>query len=279
MNYAFENLVSVNFYHSYFSGETFSGFAVEPSSETARTLLNHGMLFKPFNGGFRILYDKAFAGSTRTREQVLNEDVTCSFTLKLNDSAFYNYTAPFGGDISRSMFHFHNLTKPGGKRKELLHNDEQVSSADLFPLSHFGKEYFVKPFAKLDLQLNETLEAAYSIRFKAKETYWRYILVSEHLNELNNPAILDSASAEAFDGPEKLPLSGKETLAFRSKAPISFSQDNRKVFQLVDNYDAGTGRYKVVMRALPVADPNHVTLIDTGAATKEHINYSEIFIH
>jgi hypothetical protein len=279
MNYAFENLVSVNFYHSYFSGETFNGFTVEPSAETVRSLLNLGMLFKPFNGGFRILYDTAFAGSSRTRRQVLSENITCSFILRLNDPAFYNYTSPFGGDISRSMFHFHNFPRPGSERKGFLHQDNEVSPADLFALSHFGKEYFVKPFARLDLQVNEEIEPAYSIRFKAKETYWRYILVSGYLNELNNPAILDSANSEAFHGPEKLPLSGKEILAFRSKTPLSFSQDNRNVFQLVDQYEAGSGRYKVVVRALPVADPNHITLVGTGGDTKEHINYSEIFIH
>jgi hypothetical protein len=66
-------------------------------------------------------------------------------------------------------------------------------------------------------------------------------------------------------------------MAFKSKEPISFTQNSQKVFQLVDNYDADSGRYKVVMRALPSANPNYITLVEDK--NTHNLNYSEIFIH
>jgi hypothetical protein len=277
MKYAFETLVSVSFYHDYFSDETFGGLAVEPSNQTSRVLLNNGLLLKPFNGGFRILYDTNFAGSTRGKEEVLKGTIRCRFILKLNDKEYYNYTEPAEGDINKTLYYFNNLSKDNTLKKS-LHTDKYVSSEDLYPLDKFDEKYFVKPFGILDLTLSAGLQDSYSITFKAKETYWRYIFVGESLQSLNNPAIIDNAGSEFFDGPEKLPVRGKEAMAFRSKNPISFTRNTQKVFQLVDNYDAESGRYKVVMRALPSANPNHITLIDSDK-NNQHLIYSEILIH
>lgn len=278
MRYAFEILVSVSFNHSYFSTQNFGGLSIEPSEETSRMLLNHGLMIKQFSGGFHILFDKNFAGSEREKATVLKDNILCQFTLRLNDRNFYNYTEPVEGDINTSIYYFHNTFKSSPNLKKSLHSDKYVSAKDLQPMENFEAKYFVKPFGLLELQLSEGLEETYSVTFKAKETYWRYILVSEDLKSLNSPAILDSASSEFFEGPETLPVRGKDTLAFRSKNPISFNQKARNIFQLVDNYDAETGRYKVVMRALPSADPNNITLIDSSTSTRT-LNYSEIFIH
>jgi hypothetical protein len=278
MRYAFETLVSVSFNHSYFSNQKFGGLTLEPSELTSRVLQNHGLMIKQFEGGFHILFDKHFAGGTRDKAAVLKEDILCQFALRLNDKGFYNYTEPVEGDINTSIFYFHNTFKNSPNLKKSLHSDKYAGSQDLVPLESFEEKYFVKPFAKLDLQLSEGLEETYSITFKAKETYWRYILVSDALKSLNSPAIIDSVSSESFDGPETLPVRGKDTLAFRSKKPISFNQVAKNVFQLVDNYDAESGRYKVVMRALPSADPNNITLIESNTNNRT-LNYSEIFIH
>ncbi|MGV3685020.1 MAG: hypothetical protein ACO1NS_05295 [Daejeonella sp.] len=278
MNYRFETLVTVYFRHSYFSDQLFGGFIIEPSDRSLRKLLNHGLMLKPFNGGFRILFDVNFAGGSRERSDALRDEVLCECVLRLTDKGFYNYTEPMEGDITSGIFYFHNMLKDSNSLKRSLHSDSYVTSEDLLPLDSFEERYFSKPFGKLDLLLSAGLEDSYTITFKAKETYWRYILVSDDLKSLNSPAILDSLSAESFEGPETLPVRGKDALAFRSKSPISFSQKARNVFQLVDNYDAETGRYKVVMRALPSADPNHITLIDSDSPPRT-LNYSEIFIH
>jgi hypothetical protein len=276
MKYAFETLVNVSFSHSYFSDRLFGGFTVEPSQLTLKELLNNGLLFKPYNGGFRILFDSNFAGSLRDREKALNSAIDCQFILKLNDTEFYSYTELEGEDISKSMYYFSNVSADN-ELSGSLHIDEYVSPKDLRPLESFEEKYFVRPFARLDLRLSSGLEAAYSITFKAKETYWRYILINEAFQSLNSPAIIDSKGSLYFEGPEKLPVQGKEVIAFKSKAPISFKFD-QEVFQLVDNYEPESGRYKSVMRALPSANHNYITLLEPNNNT-EQINYSEILIH
>ena len=85
--------------------------------------------------------------------------------------------------------------------------------------------------------------------------------MGEHLQSLNSPAFIDNNSKEPFDGPEFLRFSGTQGLAFRSKKAISFSETSVQNFQLVENFDIETGRYKVVMRALPKANPALITLI------------------
>lgn len=278
MKYAFDTLVSVSFNHSYFSNQKFVGLSFEPSNLTSRTLLNHGLMLKPMEGGFHILFDKNFAGGTRGKAEVLKENILCQFTLRLNDRSFYNYTEPVDGDISKSIYYFHNTFKGSSNVKKSLHSDKFVSSNELLSMDDIEEKYFVKPFAKLDLQLSDGLEETYSITFKAKETYWRYFLVSDDLKSLKSPAIVDSANLEFFEGPETIPIRGKDALAFRSKNLISFNQIAKNIFQLVDNYDADSGRYKVVMRSLPSADPNNITLIDPNTNHRT-LNYSEIFIH
>lgn len=278
MKYAFEPLVSISVYHTYFSDGAFGGFVPEPAGPASRDLLNHGLLFKRHTNGFHILFDTNFNGNIRSREDVLSDGISCRFILRLNDQGFYNYTQAGEGDINRSVYYFHNTLKDDPGVKNTLHSDQYVNMKDLFPLDSFEDRYFVRPFAILDLKLSEGLEPAYSIRFKAKETYWRYILISDELKSLNSPAIIDGGSSEFFEGPEKLQVRGRDTLAFVSKNPISFSQNSGNIFQLVDNYDAGSGRYKVVMRALPSANPDHITVIDSDTNSK-NLNYSEIFIH
>jgi hypothetical protein len=277
MNYSFETLVSVSFNHTYFSNQVFEGVSIEPSKSSQSQFLNNGFLFKPYRGGFHILFDKNQAGGNRTREDVLKLDVFAEFTIRLSDKDFYNYTEPLDADISTNIFYFHNTFKNEGLKKS-LHTGQYVDSKDLQPLSGFGEQYFVKPFAKLDLKLSEGLETTYSVKFKAKETYWRYILVSDDLTSLKQPAILDSVTSEFFTGPEKLSVKGKDTLAFISKNPISFNQDVNNIFQLVDNYDPDSGRYQVVKRALPSANPNFISVIQSDI-NQQTLNYSEIFIH
>src|SRR6476660_4617581 len=157
MRYAFETLVSVSFNHSYFSNQKFGGLSLEPSEQTSRALLNHGLMVKQFDGGFNILFDKGFAGGNRERADALKDDILCQFTLRLIDRNFYNYTEPVEGDINSSIYYFHNTFKSSPNLKKSLHSDSYVSAKDLVSLETFGEKFFVKPFGRLDLQLSAHL--------------------------------------------------------------------------------------------------------------------------
>jgi hypothetical protein len=278
MKYAYEVLVNISFSHTYFSNKVFAGLVFTPSSSTQLLFLNYGLLFKPNYGGFTIAYDANFNGEKRSREEVVSSIVDCRFTATLNDFNFYNYTAIAEKDISKKVFHFYNAVDDNEVLNKSLHSEEFVSEYDLKNIADFDETFFVKPFAILDLKIAPELLENYSLNFKAKETIWRYILMGEHLQSLNSPAIIDNNGKEPFDGPEYLKFSGTQGLAFRSKKAISFSETSVQNFQLVENFDIETGRYKVVMRALPKANPALITLIK-DENTIANNNYSEIFIN
>jgi hypothetical protein len=278
MKYAYEVLVNISFSHTYFSNKVFAGLVFTPSSSTQLLFLNYGLLFKPNYGGFTIAYDANFNGEKRSREEVVSSIVDCRFTATLMDFNFYNYTAIAEKDISKKVFHFYNAVDDNEVLNKSLHSEEFVSEYDLKNIADFDETFFVKPFAILDLKIAPELLENYSLNFKAKETIWRYILMGEHLQSLNSPAIIDNNGKEPFDGPEYLKFSGTQGLAFRSKKAISFSETSVQNFQLVENFDIETGRYKVVMRALPKANPALITLIK-DENTIANNNYSEIFIN
>jgi hypothetical protein len=278
MRNAYEVLLNVSFNHTYFLSKRFAGMDITPSSSTELLFLNNGLVFKTNYDGFTIAFDTNFYGLKRNREDLVSNLLNCRFIVTLKDTGFYNYTAIGGTDISKKVFHFYNAKEDSEGLNKTLHAEEFVSENDLKAIADFDETYFVKPFAILDLRLAPELPESYSLNFKARETIWRYILMGEHLQSLNNPAIIDSNGTVPFEGPELLKFSGTKGLAFRSKQTISLSESSNQNFQLVENFDAETGRYKVVMRSLPKANPELITLIK-GDITIENNNYSEIFIN
>ncbi len=278
MKYAYEVLVNVSFNHTYFGSKVFAGLAFTPSTSTELLFLNNGLLFKAYPGGFRIVFDTNFNNSSRSRKDLISDVLDCRFNAALTDNSFYNYTAIEGTDISKKVFHFHNTAADDNLLKISVHSGEFVSESDLKPIAEFADPYFVKPFAILDLKLAQGLPETYSLNFKARETFWRYVLMSKDLQSLNNPAILDSTGSEPFEGPELLKFSGTTGLVFKSKQAISLTERSIQNFQLVENYDAESGRYKVIIHSLPKANPEMITLIKSNN-TLENNNYSEIFIN
>lgn len=278
MKYAYEVLIDVSFIHTYFSNNVFDRLAFMPSSSTQLLFLNHGLLFKAYPGGFRIVFDTNFNDKKRSREELIADRIDCRFNVSMIDNNFYNYTSIHTTDIGKKVFHFYNVEKNSKLLKASIYTGDFVSEADLEFITEFKETYFVKPFAILDLRLSPGLPEHYFLNFKAKETIWRYVLLSEDLQSLNNPAIIDQTGNEPFDGPELLTFSGITALSFKSKQPISFSERSVQNFQLVENYDPGTGKYKVVKRVLPRANPEMITLIKNDNKL-ENKNYSEIFIN
>jgi hypothetical protein len=268
----FDVLVKVNFSHSYFSDGVFNGFTINVTDASNKVLNNHDLIMKPFNGGFYILYNQNFASTTRTRQDVLNENLTLDFTLVLSDPLFYNYTADAPAQIDQSIYFFNNtLNKNGG-----LQVGEFVSESDVQPVSYFKERFFVKPFAKLTLAINGDLQNEYTIKFKARSTYWRYILMSNYLQELNSPAIIDADSANAFGVPAKIDLPGnRQVNAFTSGQTLQLSQRPVKVFQLAENYESGSAKYKVVIRSLPYPDISAISRLPNNSSS----NFSDIFIY
>lgn len=279
MNSAYNILTTVSFKHRYFSDLKFNGLQVVPDSDSMRTMVNHKLVFKSSRDGFRIFFETGDETTEQQRKEILEHKITLRFILTLTDSLFYNYTSGLTNNLASGTLYFHNNVE---NREQVsseftLHTGEFVSEKEVVNLKDLGMDYFTRPFGIIDLYLSDGLLQDYSISFREKETYWRYVLVSDHLKHLTDPAVV--YDTEIFDGPKKIALPDqREAVTFESTAPIGLFQLPKKVFKLVENFDAATLKYKVVLNTLPLPDINALSVLPREKG-KEALNYSEIFIY
>jgi len=278
-------LSEVQYRHGYFKDQLCRCLSVAPAESSLREMINHGLMLKTSSGGFKLLYDTRHAGSLRSRSDVVRNGIVIRLLLRLEDPGFYNYTTPSPADISRQVFYFCN--RPG---RTFLHNEEQVSAGDLVETIAPGKppgkkivlapsrhRPFEKPFAILDFYLYPGLEKNYHILFQPLSTWWNYILVGNHLKELRDPAIINTGTKENFAGPSTVRLPDERTgLSFLSPAPMALSEQPAAPCILVENFDPVTGKYKIVVAALPIPDTR---MISKTQARKKPADFSEILLY
>jgi len=304
MNSRMAILTEVEFRHGYFKDGLSRPLSFTPADSSLRKMMSHGLLLKAKPGGLMLLYDTTHAGSQRSRADVLTRGLSIRVLLRLEDSFFFNYTSPLPFDTGRQVLYFCN--RPG---RLFLHKKEQVSGSDLFeltaPCERPGRKIILEPsarrpfeipFAILDLRLYPgRLEEHYAISFQARSTWWNYILVGDHLKELQDPAILFTGSKHTdpvrkadpakqtdqanrlFKGPISVPLRDDRTgLSFMSPDLMEASETPGSTCTLVENYDPVTERYKVVIATLPVPDTR---IISRGNIHDNTADRSEIFLY
>lgn len=269
-------LVQIQFNHGYFSSRLCTGLLPSAAGATNQTMTNHGLWWKATPGGFTLFYDARHAGNHYTRDAVLEGHIALRFVLRLQDPYFYNYTASPAALPGRQVLYFYNR-----KGSPLLHADPQVSAADLVGLAPSGRaggkrivlaattgDPFAEPFAILHLRLRPGLEDGYRIEFQPRSTTWNYILAGRHLQELANPAVINTVTGVSFIGPTAVRLmDGRPALSFVSPAPIDCSERQAAACMLVEDFDPATGRHKVVIPTLPAPDARIISrAIATNAA-------------
>lgn len=277
-------LVQIEFGHGYFNDRLCTRLSVRPADATLRTLTNHGLWWKPGPGGLTLLYDARHGidpriAASRARATVLNSKIALRFLLRLEDPYFYNYTTSPPPLPGRQVLCFFN--RPGSS---LLSAGPQVSATDFvsasrIPHCHLTDRPFELPFAILGLRLRPDLPALYRIEFQPRSAKWQYILVGDHLQDLQNPAVImtNNSTQKIFSEPSGVRLTdGRTGLAFLSPEPIDCSERPDGTYMLVEEFDRATGRHKVVLPNLPVPDTR---MISRGVAEDNRNNYTEIFIY
>jgi len=286
MSFRYEILTTVLFSHTYFNNNSYRGFAVVPDTSTMHHLRRLSLLFKSLPNGFSLLYE-VDANKERTREEVLKEPLVFGFTINNNDPDFINYTEGLPENIEKAVLYFRNktgATKTPENEAGLMHENPFFSVNDILQNRAPDKNnihdraFFSKPFGWMEIILHTALEKTLQVNFKGKETVWRYIINSDHLQELTEPAVIHKDTKEAFAGPVWLVLpDGKKRMAFESKNRIPLCSKPEKVFQLVENFQPGSGKYKVVLGVLPNPDVKLISLIQPGDVKQKNI-FSEIII-
>lgn len=280
MDYRYHTLTTVRFGHTYFPDKSYRSFTVEPDAETQHHLRRLSILFKPTADGFTLLYETG-PGLERERSDVLNEKLVLGFTVVNRDPGLLNYTEGLPEDIASTILYFRNdVSKTTG----LLHVNTYFDAGETLQNQAPDKEnpdnrsFFVKPFGFIRIALHEALEETLGVLFKGRETIWRYILTSEHLQDLSGPAVIHKETRQAFKGPVMIDLpDGTKRMAFESPTRLPLSSRAEKQYQLVENFDPASGRYKVVMSVLPNPDTRHISAIRDPEGRDAAI-FSEIFI-
>jgi hypothetical protein len=303
MRTAFEPYFSIRLIHDYYADSTYNGIELIPDAATVTAMNNHGLLMKRIAGGITVLFDKYHNGNNRNRIAIEKEDLRFRFILTLKDNSFYNYTDlalpaytaherrtllqqllshkelielhAAAHDITASAFNFTNSATQLWPCKDgyLLHADAYVSKRDLVN----APAAFEKKFGEINLQNNAGIKNICYIRFTSKRTCWRYILTSLNLSDLNNLMIVNDADEPIFNAPVRIQLQDKHVLTISSKQTLALSQRSQYRFRLVKDYDAATGRYKLVRSALPVPDIHHISNASYSMGDRMTA-YSEIFL-
>ena len=284
MRYAFDILTQVHFNHAYFTDNVFNGLNVTVTDATKRLLDNVGLMYKPFKGGFYILYDKNFCNAARTRDEVLRDNLLFEFTLTLTDPLFYNYTANVPQQIDKAVYYFSNHADATLAEPVALHKGQYASVQDVVKLDDNRKHFFNKPFAKLDILARANLALNYYIGFEARQTYWRYILMSDYLQHLNSPAILDDKDSNLFGNALQIDLpDSRKVPGFISNNKLTLSQRYNTRLRLVEKPQSGISNNRDVIDYLPAPDVQYISRLpgsnNDAAKDPNPINYSDIFIY
>lgn len=255
-------LTAVYFRHHYYASTRYEQLQVHIPVATARDMRRYGLLLRQQADGITLSFDDTML----TRESILQDALTLSFDLSLKDHLFYNYTDLQQHDLRNTILLFTNKNNSTGR----LHQEVYVSVSEVAPLT---VPCFVRPFGRIELLLALDVMSHYEIHFAPKATHWRYFLMSGHLQDIAQPAVLDPSGITTFKGPQSTVLpDGRNVLSFISDTPVTLAQQ-QSTFMLVD-YATGNDAYRIVIPALPKPDISSIS----AAGGDLHFS-SEIFLY
>lgn len=170
---------------------------ITPNQKTLDRMAGHKLVFKKHKSGF-VIYCKVNINSQKTPFINIPDTLKLTFTIKLNDTIFRNYTDLTGG--LKDLFYFGNV-KPdteGINYEHIAKNNQNKLVTDDYILSPLGKAEILKMidddglsnvFGVIQLfmkgdntnlslltnqgKLKNTIPV-FKIQFKNKFTFWRY---------------------------------------------------------------------------------------------------------
>jgi len=272
---SYQTLFTIAFRHDYFLNNRFRGFTFTPLQETFEYMSRRGLLLKVMGAEIKVLAETG-ADAELKLKQLYAENYNLKFAVNITDGNFFNYTDGLDGDAANTVYYFSNVNREGGARNNSkLNQDETTGTHDARPVTEFSGLFFAKPFAIVDIRLLAENPAEFQISFRAKSTYWKYIIISSQFHDYENLSIVGGQDI-SFDGPEEMDLQNRQrAMVFQSKELIKLSEKPSKTFSLVENYVPGTNRHRVLKRILPAPD---IGAISAATLTNMQTNYSEIFI-
>ncbi len=123
----FKKLFEVNVEHNYYTEGKSHDFEISPTEECSRVLKNYGLLFKRTASGF-VLFYKGYKDSASVIQPLkpVNKDCVYTFTVKLNNPFFVNFSELPVINKPEGIYYFDNLTLNKNAANELLLVDDTI---------------------------------------------------------------------------------------------------------------------------------------------------------
>jgi len=243
--------------------------------------LNNLSVVSDSKGKVYNLHKEEFVGQNEV-VQIIHGKISIS---NFNASKGYRFTDATGNDLtsqsvlissqSSDTFIFSNLSQG----HILLYNSKE----EVNKYYHYPNAVWKKPFAILEIYPDELFKhysaggkVEYALNFANRKTIWKYFFVSPVYKNFQNLSIINKGKEQIFNAPQKqLIHKNEEALVFESKNKIPLSELSDENYQLVDNYDNGNGKGKVILKNLVKASPEQLY----GDKTKsDDTIYSHIYI-
>ncbi len=276
----FAPLFRVDVGHSFFADGFSRGTDLLPDGPSRALMQRAGLVARMGPGRLEVFYD---VGMLRTLE-LFSSDPEEPFRLDLRlitrDPSFWDYTE--GGPFRDNILAFDSRSASTDPQDGTLRlsKEEVVSAPDLVSLASDrvagmleGRDLVAPPVALVRVELADGSGVfrvppdsgggwVYTLRFAARRTYWRYLLLGRLAG--NGATILDPDGVAQFEwvGEEILPGDRKAS-SFRSTTRIPLEEFSSRRFQLRGSGGNSAGNGRILIKRLPVAG--------TSAARRETI--------
>lgn len=258
--------------HGFFTRDPCPAIEVVPQPRSAELAARAGLLVRRRAGGAAVLRGEGDALERWAAD--LGPELRLDFRLESRDPRLRDYTEPGPPPAGRMVaLDDRDADTPDGDGPILLGRRGPVSEEDWVEMDSerlFGalrpQDRRLPPLALVTLHLADadgrlrvpTVGPAgpeYRVRFEARRTYWRYLLLGPLAAD--GARVTDSDRETEFEfGGETLLPGDRRALAFRSTTPIALRERSERRFQLREEGGSASGNGRVLVNRLPVAGPD-----------------------
>jgi hypothetical protein len=249
-------LFSIEVEHHFFSGGLCRELNFVPTSKTDMVIKKTGLLTKNTINGICLFYDENKSECLQLYAADPDEPLSFGFKVFSRDPFFENYTE-LPASKEDSILYFDNRDveiDTAGKFR--LHNEEYVSETDFENLDSRlledilnKRDRLIRPIFTVNIfvpekegslfdEQSKAISTSYQLKFKSRQTFWKYYLLGDIAGEDSYVADLNNETEFEFAGVESL-ADNRAALTFRSKTTLPFRERSDCRFQLRDRNSGG----------------------------------------
>ncbi len=267
-------MFNISLEHTYFNSGKLSGVNFLPTAETQKLMHNVNLVSRKRPDGLTVFFDGEHLDALKLHASDEDDPLRVEFKCEVGHENFQNFTSSSVFEPNKTLYFDSANTQSQPLGKKYLHAEEFVSSAELvdspsLQAAHANIADRRSPsLGVISIQItdDELSELAtgttqefndYTIRFKARETYWKYFLIGEanregaYLRDVNG-------EIEFEDLGEEQVADGRMARIFMTSKPIPMQDRAKPKLQLVITKN---NRPKVLVSRLAVPTAKRINKV------------------